>query len=127
VTDEYRFAEFAFFPDRQLLTRRGATVGVGSRALAILHLLIERRESLVTKRDILARVWPGVEVGEENIRINIATLRRALSDDQAEQRFIITDHGRGYRFVAPIAESQRQEPPPPSPGGVSRLPARQRR
>ena len=124
VTDEYRFAEFAFFPDRQLLTRDGAAVRVGSRALAILHLLIERRESLVTKRDILARVWPGLEVGEENIRINIVALRRALSDDHAEQRFIVTDHGRGYRFVAPLAESQRQESPTPAPAGTGRLPVR---
>src|ERR1700722_18251357 len=78
VITEYRFAEFAFSPERQLLTRSGATVRVSSRALGILHLLIERRESLVTKRDIFARVWPGLEIGEENIRINIAALRRAL-------------------------------------------------
>jgi DNA-binding winged helix-turn-helix (wHTH) protein len=113
VTDEYRFAEFAFFPERQLLTRKGATVRVGSRALAILHLLVERHESLVTKRDILAHVWPALEVGEENIRINIVALRRALGDDQAEHRFIVTDQGRGYRFVAPelvelaLAQAQR--------------------
>jgi DNA-binding winged helix-turn-helix (wHTH) protein len=81
VTSEYRFAEFAFSPERQVLTRGGATVRVGSRALAILHLLIARGESLVTKRDVFARVWPGLEVGDENIRINIAALRRALNDE----------------------------------------------
>ncbi len=108
---EYRFAEFAFSPERQLLTRSGAAVRVSSRALGILHLLIERRESLVTKRDIFARVWPGLEIGEENIRINIAALRRALQDDQTEQRLIVTDHGRGYRFVATVTEGQRDESP----------------
>ena len=108
---EYRFAEFAFSPERQLLTRSGAAVRVSSRALGILHLLIERRESLVTKRDIFARVWPGMEIGEENIRINIAALRRALRDDQTEQRLIVTDHGRGYRFVATVTEGQREESP----------------
>ena len=100
----YQFAGFTFCPERQLLTRSGAPVRVGSRALAILHLLVEQRESLVTKRDIFARVWPGVDVGEESIRLNINALRRALGDDQNEQRFIVTDHGRGYRFVAVVTE-----------------------
>jgi predicted ATPase/DNA-binding winged helix-turn-helix (wHTH) protein len=127
VTTEYRFAEFAFSPERQVLTRGGATVRVSSRALGILYLLIERRESLVTKRDIFARVWPGLEVSEENIRINIAALRRALNDDQAEQRLIVTDHGRGYRFVATVTQRQQHESlgaPPAAGQGGSRLPVR---
>ena len=111
MTCNFQFAEFIFSPERQVLTRNGTPVRVSSRALAILHLLIERRESLVTKRDILARVWPGIEVGEENIRLNILALRRALGDDQTEQRFILTDHGRGYRFVAAVTEGQRDEAP----------------
>ena len=119
---QYRFGEFAFSPARQVLTRGGTTVRVGSRALAILHLLIERRESLVTKRDIFARVWPDLAVGDENIRINIASLRRALSDDQADQRIIVTDHGRGYRFVATVTEGDRNESVAAAPNG--RLPAR---
>jgi DNA-binding winged helix-turn-helix (wHTH) protein len=125
VTTHFRFAEFTFSPERQVLTRSGTTVRVGSRALAILHLLVERRESLVTRRDILARVWSGLEVGEENIRLNILALRRALNDDQVEQRFIVTDHGRGYRFVAPVTEGQREDSqavtPATGPGG-SHLP-----
>ena len=100
----YQFAGFTFSPERQLLTRNGTPVRVGSRALAILHLLIEQRESLVTKREIFARVWPGVDIGEESIRLNINVLRRALNDAQNEQRFIVTDHGRGYRFVATVSE-----------------------
>ena len=111
MTRNFQFAEFIFSPERQVLIRNGTPVRVSSRALAILHLLIERRESLVTKRDILARVWPGIEVGEENIRLNILALRRALGDDQAEQRFILTDHGRGYRFVAAVTEGHRDEAP----------------
>ena len=109
VACNYQFAGFTFSPERQLLTRNGTPVRVGSRALAILHLLIEQRESLVTKREIFARVWPGVDIGEESIRLNINVLRRALNDAQNEQRFIVTDHGRGYRFVAAVSEVGQYE------------------
>ena len=105
----YRFTDFAFFPERQRLTRGGETLRVGSRALAILQLLIERRGSLVTKRDILARVWPGVEIGEESLRLNILALRRALIDTTEEPRFILTDYGRGYRFVGSVTEIPEEQ------------------
>lgn len=127
MTSNYRFAQFTFSPERQLLTGSGTPIRIGSRAAAILHLLIERRDSLVSKRDIFARVWPGLEIGEESIRFNIAALRRALNEDQNEFPFILNDPGRGYRFVAPVTEVKEGETPAPTPvpgPGRGNLPVR---
>jgi predicted ATPase/DNA-binding winged helix-turn-helix (wHTH) protein len=118
VSSEYRFVDFTLSPTRQLLTQNGRAVRVGSRALAILQLLIERHGSLVTKQDIFDRVWPKLQVEEENIRIHVAALRRALGDDQAEQRLIVTEHGRGYRFIAPIQRFQAEDFSTDSPDRV---------
>ncbi len=102
IDAEYRFADFSFAPVRQSLTRAGQPVRVGSRAMAILHLLIERRATLVTKEDIFDRVWPRRQVEEDNIKIHVAALRRALGDGPTEWRYIVTEPGRGYRFIAPL-------------------------
>lgn len=125
MTRSYRFAEYVFSPERQVLTLNGTTVRVGSRALAILSLLVEHPGSLVTKRDIFAKVWPGVDIGDESIRFNIAALRRVLHDDLTEQRFIVTDPGRGFRFVAPVTEETEEAPKEPATSrGAGRLPVR---
>jgi DNA-binding winged helix-turn-helix (wHTH) protein len=84
-----------------------APVAIGSRALDILRLLIERPGDLVSRAEILASVWPGTVVEDSNLNVQIAALRRVLDDGRAEGSCIQTVSGRGYRFVAP--------PPPLAP------------
>ncbi len=80
-----------------------ARFGSGSRALDILIALIERHGELVTKKELIARVWPGMTVVEANITVHISALRRALRDGQAGHRYLINIPAQGYRFVAQIS------------------------
>ena len=61
--------------------------------------MLEADGSLVTKDELLSRVWPGIVVAEANLKVQIFALRKALGDDRD---FIRTEFGRGYRFTAVI-------------------------
>src|SRR6516165_7214403 len=97
------FGPFCHYPSEQLLVEAGKPVHLGSRALHILVALIERAGELVTKEELIARVWPNTFVEEGNIKVHIAALRRALGDGQSGLRYVLTIPGRGYSFVAPIS------------------------
>jgi DNA-binding winged helix-turn-helix (wHTH) protein len=60
---------------------------------------------LVTKDDLLATAWPDTAVSDEVLTTAMRELRRALSDPARTPRFVETVHGRGYRFIAPVAET----------------------
>jgi predicted ATPase/DNA-binding winged helix-turn-helix (wHTH) protein len=107
--DTYRFGPFRLFPNRQLLLREGVPIPIGGRALDILTLLARRPGEVVSKADILKFCWPGVFVHESNIKVNIAALRRALSERPGEP-YIATVTGRGYRFVAPVDVEAAEAP-----------------
>jgi DNA-binding winged helix-turn-helix (wHTH) protein/class 3 adenylate cyclase/predicted ATPase len=91
-------------------------VALGSRALELLLLLVERQGRLVTKDQIMETVWPGVAVEEGNLTVQISALRRVLDRDRAQGSCIQTIIGRGYRFVAPVtsreAAARSSEPVP---------------
>ena len=96
------FGPFCLLP-RQLLLREGdKPVSLGSRALEILIALLERRGELVSKQDLMARVWPNVFVEPANLTVHMSALRRALRDGRDGHRFIVNIPGRGYRFVASV-------------------------
>ena len=96
------FGPFCLLPT-QLLLREGDTpVPLGSRALDILIALLERRGELVSKQDLMARVWPNVFVEPANLTVHMSALRRALRDGRDGHRFIVNIPGRGYRFVASV-------------------------
>lgn len=104
----YAFGPYVLWPERQLLTREGAAVRIGGRALDLLTALVERPGELVGKRDLLARVWPHAHIDEANLKAQMTILRRTLDDCRAEPRFIATVPGRGYRFVSPARASSPQ-------------------
>lgn len=95
VARSYAFGPFVLWPERQLLTREGATVRIGGRALDLLTALVERPGELVDKRELLARVWPQVFVDEANLRAQMTIPRRTLDDRCAAPRFIATLPGEG--------------------------------
>ncbi|MFZ5784242.1 MAG: ATP-binding protein [Pseudomonadota bacterium] len=99
---EITFGPFRLQPERQLLLEGEREVRIGSRALEILLALVERPGELLTKDELMARVWPKLVVDEGNLRTQIALLRRALNDGRAGARYVIAVPGRGYRFVAPV-------------------------
>src|SRR5262245_18164456 len=73
------------------------------RAFAVLRHLVEHRERLVTKEDLLAAVWRGVAVSDAALSTCNRDLRRAHGDSSEAPRYIRTVHRRGFRFVGPIA------------------------
>src|SRR5437660_7140232 len=97
-------ATLAFGGFRVLLRQRqlvadSVPIELGTRALDLLLVLLEADGSLVTKDELLSRAWPGIVVAEENLKVQISALRRALGEDRD---FIRTEFGRGYRFTAPV-------------------------
>src|SRR6266853_3360494 len=99
------FGPFSLIPSERLLTKDGASVELGARALDILIALVSRPNEVVSKNVLLAEVWPDVTVDEGSLRFHIANLRKALGDGKDGARYITTASGRGYCFVAPVSRS----------------------
>ena len=96
------FGPFRLLPTQFLLLEGDKPVCLGSRALEILIALLERRGELVSKQDLMARVWPNVFVEPANLTVHMSALRRALRDGRDGHRFIVNIPGRGYCFVAAV-------------------------
>lgn len=102
VAKSYGFGPFVLIPERRVLLQDDAPVRLGSRALDILMVLVERSGDIVTKAELLERVWPDTVVDDSNLKVNLASLRRALGETASVTRYIATVVGRGYQFVAPV-------------------------
>jgi predicted ATPase/DNA-binding winged helix-turn-helix (wHTH) protein len=119
------FGEFRLLSEARLLERNGQPMALGSRALDILTLLVERAGTVVPKRDLLAHAWPGLTVEENSLRVQIAAIRKALGDGVGGARYISNIPGRGYCFVSPIileTEEQASDPPHPYKTDPERTP-----
>ena len=101
----YRFESYRLDTQtRELRDGEGAVVALTAKAFDTLCFLIENRQRVVGKEELLAAVWPGRVVEDNNLTQAIATLRRALGTDASDHRYIVTVPGRGYRFVAEVEE-----------------------
>ena len=107
---EISFGPFRLLRARRLLLEGDKPVRIGGRALDLLIALVERPGQVVTKSQLIAKVWPHAFVGEDTVKVHIGALRRALADDQAGNRYISTVVGRGYCFVSPVTRSAGQGP-----------------
>lgn len=103
---EVSFGPFRLLPTQFLLLEGDKPAPLGSRALEILIVLLERPSELVSKQELMARVWPNVFVEPANLTVHISALRRTLRDGRDGNRFIINIPGRGYSFVAPVAVAE---------------------
>jgi DNA-binding winged helix-turn-helix (wHTH) protein len=95
----FLFGSFRLLPTQRLLLSGVEPVRVGSRALDILIILVERAGELVSKDELMARVWPNTFVVPANLTVHVTALRRALRGDG---RYFVNIPGRGYFFVAPV-------------------------
>jgi predicted ATPase/DNA-binding winged helix-turn-helix (wHTH) protein len=123
----FAFGAFLLIPQRQTLMRDGAPVRLGGRALDILTVLVNRAGELVTKRELLAQVWPDTVVEDGSLKVHMAAVRRALGDVPATASYIATVTGRGYRFIAPVQAADLPAPMTAAPGPMDcqhNLPAR---
>lgn len=105
-----RFGPYAFHLSQRLILEGDRPLRMGGRALDILQVLVERAGSVVSKDELIARVWPTSVVEEINLRVHIAALRRALSDGQDGERYIVNIPQHGYSFIAPVERVQESTP-----------------
>ncbi len=126
VETEYRFGEYRLLPAEQQLLRGNAEVPLTARAFAVLRMLVEHAGKLVSKDELLLRVWAGVVVEENNLAVQVGVLRKALGPT-----LIATIPGRGYRFTGvlidasgdarPVAAQGRTESAPPAVAPMASL------
>jgi len=83
-------------------------VAIGSRALDVLRVLVKADGDLVSKDEIMAAVWPGTVVEDNNLTVQISALRRILDQGRADGSCIQTVAGRGYRFIAPVTRREAE-------------------
>ena len=112
---DYRFGRFLLQPAAQRLLVDGKAATLGPRAFDLLVALVERAGQLVSKAELLDRVWPGLVVEENNLQVQVSALRKILGPDA-----IATIPGRGYRFtLQPEPAGSPQHAPavatPPAP------------
>jgi predicted ATPase/DNA-binding winged helix-turn-helix (wHTH) protein len=96
------FGPFRLFPVARRLEREGVPVKLGGRSLEILLVLVEEAGKVLSKNDLLARVWQDVTVDESTLRVHITRLRQALGEGRDAARYIANISGRGYSFVGEI-------------------------
>src|SRR5271167_4754043 len=99
-----RFADYELDRSAYQLRRKGRPVQLEPIPLDVLFILADRRGQLVTREEILERVWgKGVFLDSDNaINTAVRKIRHALHDDSDSPRFVATVPAKGYRFVAPV-------------------------
>jgi DNA-binding winged helix-turn-helix (wHTH) protein/tetratricopeptide (TPR) repeat protein len=100
----YQFADVTVDLDRFELQRAGALQHVEPQVFEVLAYLIRHRDRLVTKQELMDQVWHDRFISDSAITSRIKAARRATGDDGERQNVIRTVHGRGYRFVAEVAQ-----------------------
>lgn len=119
----YKFGNCYLHTTERRVVKNKKYLEINAKTFDVLQFLIENRGAVVTKDEILEKVWNGSFVEEGNLAVHISKLRGLLQADQSEP-FIETAQGIGYRFVAPVAavgsnewrrilsdQSRRNEPP----------------
>jgi len=99
----YRFEHYELDTAKFELRANGVGVAIEPQVFALLGLLIANRDRLVTRDEIIARVWDGRAVSDAAVASRLKSARQALGDSGRAQRFIRTIHGVGFRFVGDVA------------------------
>ncbi len=107
----YFFEDFQIDSARKLLLRlpAGEPVALTRKAFQVLLLLVENRGNVVTKDELMKAVWQDSFVEEANLTQTISVLRKILGENPNQHRFVVTESGKGYRFVAPVREADGGE------------------
>jgi len=102
---QYLFEDYALDPDRRELTRHAKAVAIGPKVFDLLLYLIQNREHVVSKDDVLGAVWSGRIVSESTLTSHVNAVRKAVDDNGEEQRLIRTVARKGFRFVGEVREA----------------------
>jgi TolB-like protein len=119
---QYLFEECVLDLERRELTRGAVAIAVGPQVFDLLAFLVQNRERVVSKDDLLDTVWAGRIVSESTLTSHINAVRKAIGDSGEEQRLIRTVARKGFRFVGEVKEARPSE----SPGTLNAEPAESR-
>ena len=100
-----RFERFVLDTVNQCLRRGQEVLSLTPKAFGVLRYLVDHAGRLVTKGELLEAIWPQTFVQEAVLKVCVLEIRKALGEDPKNPRYIQTLHRRGYRFIAPVAES----------------------
>ena len=105
---QFKFGEFELDVQKRVLRKNGESVPLHAKSFDLLHALVENQGQVLSKDQLLDKVWPGQFVEEGNLSVQIFTLRKVFGERKDEHKFIVTVPGRGYSFVADV-EVEDQE------------------
>ena len=106
----YGFGDFELDLAKFELRAAGQPVNLEPQVFALLALLVQNADRLVSKDEIIEKVWDGRIVSEAAMSSRLKSVRQALGDDGRKQQFVRTIHGKGYRFVADTRVSRAADP-----------------
>lgn len=112
VRKTYLLGEFALDAGKKRLAREGRTVHLANRPFLVLLHLIENRDRMVSRKELLDHFWDGKEVYENTLTKCVGAIRKAMGDTVETPRFIETQWAKGYRYIGPLEESFSQAPAP---------------
>ncbi|HEX4157085.1 MAG TPA: winged helix-turn-helix domain-containing protein [Rhizomicrobium sp.] len=118
MADPYRFGRFTLDPAERRLRADGAPVPLGPTAFNVLLTLVEGAGALVSKDDLMSRVWGHSSVSENSLHVHINALRKIVGKD-----CIVTKQGRGYRFATQVEQPLKQAPQTPTEAQTGNLPS----
>ena len=95
---------------RRELIVQGVQTYIGDRAFDVLGVLVQSAGQLVTKDELMRRVWPGTAAGENTLEVHVSALRKALGP---ERRLLKTAYARGYRLLGSWTAVERDAAPDP--------------
>jgi DNA-binding winged helix-turn-helix (wHTH) protein/tetratricopeptide (TPR) repeat protein len=98
----FHAGEWTVCPSRNLLSRGEDEVRVEPRVMDVLVCLAEQADQVISKDDLMARVWPDRHVTDDVLTVTIYALRKALGDEARRPRYVETVSRRGYRWIAPV-------------------------
>lgn len=111
----YEFGEHALDVGRRELRRRGERIAVEPQVFDLIVYLVENRERVVSRDDLISGVWGGRIVSDSAVTTRINAARRALGDSGAAQKVIRTLSRKGVRFIAEVQEDATSDRPAPLP------------
>jgi Tol biopolymer transport system component/DNA-binding winged helix-turn-helix (wHTH) protein len=100
----YQFGPFRLIPQRRLLISNGKPVDIGQKSLELLVILVEQAGQVVSKKELMERLWPDTFVEENNLAQAVSSLRQVLADDSDSPEYVKTIPRRGYMFAFPVSE-----------------------
>ncbi|MEP7038786.1 MAG: winged helix-turn-helix domain-containing protein [Acidobacteriota bacterium] len=102
TTQTFYFADFELDGAKRLLLKQGKSVPLNSKTFDLLLVLVENHGQILSKDELLEKVWVGQFVEENNLTVHVSALRKALGERKNENRFLATVPGKGYKFVAEV-------------------------